>query len=289
MGLDELVYLLMRLLLAGLTSWSAIVTYAYAWQLSTGGSRRGIAAAGGVLLTAGAVLSVYDAIVNAFILRNQPIPAVNWMWLFAFDLPLPLWALLAVGAWRQRDRAEAALARQAVTDLLSGLLNRRGFFEHATGAIAQARRTGLPVSVAMFDIDRFKTINDGYGHDAGDVVLRQVSAALSSGQRTGDVLGRFGGEEFVLLIPGSDASQAAIIVERLRAAVRSGAPHPAGIPAVVTMSAGIAELDDEGDIDTSLNAALIGADTGLYEAKRIGRDRAVIARGSPEPLAVASA
>ncbi len=289
MGLEDLVYLSLRLLLACLSSLSAIVTFTYAWQCDAGGARRRIAAAGGVLLTVGAVLSVSDAIVNAFILRNEPIPAVSWVWLFAFDLLLPLWAFLLVGAWRQRDRAEAELARLAVTDLLTGLLNRRGFFEHATGAIAQARRARLPVAVAMFDIDRFKLINDGYGHDAGDAVLRQVAAALSADQRAGDVLGRFGGEEFVLLTPGSDASQAAITVERLRAAVRSAVLHPAGETASVTMSAGIATLPDQGEIVSSINTALIAADTGLYEAKRAGRDRAVIAAGNPEPLAISNA
>ena len=289
MGLEDLAYLSMRLLLACLSSLSAIVTFIYAWQLAAGGSRRWIAAAGGILLTVGAVLSVYDAIVNAFILLNQPILAVSWVWLFAFDLLLPLWAFLLVGAWRQRDRAEAALARLAVTDLLTGLLNRRGFVEHATSAIAQARRTRSPVAVAMFDIDRFKLINDGYGHDAGDAVLRQVAAALSADQRAGDVLGRFGGEEFVLLTPGSDASQAAITVERLRTAVRSAVLHPAGDTAAVTMSAGIAALADQGEIETSINTALIAADTGLYEAKRTGRDRAVIAAGGPEPLAISNA
>ncbi len=289
MGLEDLAYLSIRLLLACLSSLGAIVTFIYAWQLAAGGSRRWIAAAGGILLTVGAVLSVYDAIVNAFVLRDQPILVVSWVWLFAFDLLLPLWAFLLVGAWRQRDRAEAALARLAVTDLLTGLLNRRGFFEHANSAIAQARRSRVPVAVAMFDIDRFKLINDGYGHDAGDAVLRQVAAALSADQRAGDVLGRFGGEEFVLLTPGNDASQAAITVERLRAAVRSAVLHPAGKAASVTMSAGIAGLEDQGDVERSINTALIAADTGLYEAKRAGRDRAVIAAGGPEPMAISNA
>ena len=285
----------MRLLLACLASLSAGVTFIYAWQLSPSdaqrrsGARRWIAAAGGILLSVAAVLSVYDAIVNAFVLRDQPILVVSWVWLFAFDLLLPLWAFLLVGAWRQRDRAEAALARLAVTDLLTGLLNRRGFFEHANSAIAQARRSRVPVAVAMFDIDRFKLINDGYGHDAGDAVLRQVAAALSADQRAGDVLGRFGGEEFVLLTPGNDASQAAITVERLRAAVRSAVLHPAGKAASVTMSAGIAGLEDQGDVERSINTALIAADTGLYEAKRAGRDRAVIAAGGPEPMAISNA
>ena len=289
MGLEDLAYLSIRLLLACLSSLGAIVTFIYAWQLAAGGSRRWIAAAGGILLTVGAVLSVYDAIVNAFVLRDQPILVVSWVWLFAFDLLLPLWAFLLVGAWRQRDRAEAALARLAVTDLLTGLLNRRGFFEHATSAIAQARRSRVPVAVAMFDIDRFKLINDGYGHDAGDAVLRQVAEALSADQRAGDVLGRFGGEEFVLLTPGNDASQAALTVERLRAAVRSAVLHPAGETASVTMSAGIAGLSDQGDVESAINTALVAADTGLYEAKRTGRDRAVIAAGGPEPLAISNA
>lgn len=278
----DFAYLTMRLLLAALSSMSALVTFLYALRLSPHGTRWGVAMVGGVLLMAAATLSVVDALNNVLITPNDPIPLVSWLWLFSFDLLLPLWAVLLVRAWRQRDTAEESLARLAVTDLLTGVLNRRGFFEHAIGPIAHARRTQAPVSVVMFDIDRFKLINDGHGHDAGDVVLRHASRTLATHLRTGDVLGRIGGEEFALLLPGSDLEQAAATAERLRTAVQSGVLHPAGNGAVVTMSAGVAPLSDAGEIEVALLSALSSADSGLYDAKRGGRDRVVITTDSRE-------
>jgi len=204
-------------------------------------------------------------------------PPISWLWLFGFDLLLPVWAFMLLRAQRQRDQAQADLARLAVTDLLTGVLNRRGFLDQAHAAIARAWRTDETVVAAMLDIDRFKLINDGFGHDAGDVVLRGFSAELTRHLRAGDLLGRFGGEEFVIVLFGLAADDAAAAIDRLRAGIRDAVPHPAGPPALVTASAGVAELDRDRSAEAALMAALTRADAALYEAKQAGRDRVVVA------------
>jgi diguanylate cyclase (GGDEF)-like protein len=188
---------------------------------------------------------------------------------------------LLIHAWRQRDRAQASLERLTVTDPLTGALNRRGFFEQAVTAIAQARRRVMPAAVIMFDIDRFKTINDTHGHDAGDSVLRAFTAIISSGLRAGDLLGRLGGEEFALLLPASSPDQALATAERLRARVRTDVIHPGGTDQAVTASAGVAAIAGPDRPEVALAAALSAADAALFEAKRAGRDRAIIAASLP--------
>jgi diguanylate cyclase (GGDEF)-like protein len=129
----------------------------------------------------------------------------------------------------------------------------------------------------MFDVDRFKSINDGHGHPAGDVVLVGLADVLRGAARAGDIAGRLGGEEFALLCPGLDAAGAASVAERLRAALRAGVPHPAGGDAAVTASAGVAEIAVRDAPGAALDAALKAADAALYAAKDGGRDRVVIA------------
>lgn len=284
MSFDDAAYLSLRLLLGALSAVAAAMTLRYALNGRPTGWRLSVVTAGGLLLTFAAALSVWDGIKNGFIMANEPVPRISWMWLLGFDMLLPLWAFMLLRAWRARDEAEALLARLAVTDLLTNVLNRRGFHEQAHTTIAQARRTRTPVSVAMFDIDRFKSVNDGYGHDAGDAVLRGFAAILAEGVRAADVLGRIGGEEFALLMPGSTPEQALVLVERLRAAVRDGVVHPARDGRVLTVSAGIAAIPDMAEEESALAQALRSADEALYAAKDQGRDRALIAA----PAAIAA-
>lgn len=285
MSIDDAAYLSLRLLLGALSAVAAVMTVRYALRGPLHGGRLSVVAVGGLLLSFAAALSVFDGIKNGIILANEPIPRISWMWLLGFDMLLPLWAFLLLRAWRARDEAEALLARLAVTDLLTNVLNRRGFHEQAHTAIAQARRSRTPVSIAMFDIDRFKAVNDGFGHDAGDLVLRGFAAVLADGIRAADILGRLGGEEFGLVMPGSTPEQALVLVERLRAAVRDGVPHPAGDGRLLTVSAGIALVPDMAEEESALAQALRAADQALYAAKDQGRDRALIA--APAALAAA--
>ncbi len=282
----DAIYLLVRIALAALSLVAAAVTLRYTATARALGRRWRTAGIGGVLLTFAAVLSCHDAIDNVVLRPHDPITVASWLWLFGFDILLPVWALLLIHAWRQRDRAQVGLERLTVTDPLTGALNRRGFFEQANRAIVQARRGAVPAAVIMFDIDRFKTINDNHGHDAGDTVLREFTAIVGSGLRAGDLLGRLGGEEFALLVPASDSAQALATAERLRARVRSGVTHPGGAAGAVTMSAGVSAISMSDRPEAALAAALGAADAALFEAKRAGRDRAMIAGG---PAAIVSA
>lgn len=270
-------YFYVRLFLAIVTAISALLTLRYGLEMHGHIGRRTMAFAGAGLLSVDVVLSSYDAVYNGFLTPGMPIAIINWLWLFGFDLLLPIWAFLLLRTQRERDAGEAELARLAVTDLLTGVLNRRGFLDQAHAVIARARRGNEPVAVAMLDIDRFKTINDGFGHDAGDEVLKGFAAEAVRGLRAGDILGRFGGEEFVVLLPGVGAADAVPTIERLRNGIRTAVLHPAGGAAAVTVSAGIASLPGKRPADIELMESLTKADAALYEAKEAGRDRVALA------------
>jgi diguanylate cyclase (GGDEF)-like protein len=199
---------------------------------------------------------------------------------FLFDLPLPILALLLIAAWRGRDRALAELSRLSVTDELTGALNRRGFLERAATSIAQAQRSGLPAALIGFDIDHFKAINDGYGHGAGDEVLRNIAKVLLLAMRPGDLLGRLGGEEFAVLLYDSTVAAGVSIADRLRVEVRMSVAHPAGAGRQVTVSGGVASAHGAFESETALSLALTIADKALYAAKREGRDRIVAAQAA---------
>ena len=134
----------------------------------------------------------------------------------------------------------------------------------------RARRAGVPAAVLLLDIDHFKRVNDRYGHLAGDELLAATASTLVSHVRAGDVLGRFGGEEFVALLPGAGQEQACWIAERLRERVRVIAIPSLGAAATVTVSIGVAELGRDGN---ELFELLAAADAALYRAKQSGRDR----------------
>jgi diguanylate cyclase (GGDEF)-like protein len=168
------------------------------------------------------------------------------------------------------------VGRLAHVDALTGLSNRRAFEEALGREVARATRTGEPVSLALFDIDHFKAVNDTLGHQGGDEVLRTVATALAQACRDADLAARYGGEEFAVLLPSCGAGEAFRVTERLRAAV-------AGAVAV-TMSAGVAALPTHA---ASPDELLRKADDALYAAKRAGRDRTVRARARTSRHAVA--
>jgi diguanylate cyclase (GGDEF)-like protein len=166
----------------------------------------------------------------------------------------------------------------AVTDELTGVVNRRGFEEAAARALAVARRQGEPTCVALLDLDHFKAVNDTHGHFVGDGALKTVATALVEGVRAGDVVGRMGGEEFAVLLPATDLSWCAEIVERLRLKVEATSVEAARVPLRVTASFGVAPVTPD---DQSIHEALKHADQALYAAKRAGRNRVRVgARGA---------
>ena len=163
----------------------------------------------------------------------------------------------------------ARLAELATIDELTQLKNRRRFNEDLEHHVALSIRGGTPLSLVLLDVDRFKQYNDTFGHPAGDEVLRGVSATLRACVREHDMVARFGGEEFVVLLPSTDADTALAVAERLRAAIASRT-WPLG---AVTASFGVATADPSHPVSA---ASLVEqADQALYRAKRAGRDRVV--------------
>ena len=180
---------------------------------------------------------------------------------------------LELDATRNRlDQVTAELERsqaQARIDPLTGSVNRRGMEEIIRREISRARRTQTPFSVAILDIDHFKHVNDEHGHDVGDQALIHMVAVIRAGLRDTDVMCRYGGEEFAVVLPGANVQGALYVVDRLRVMVeKSRLPISSGA-LQICFSAGVAELAGDEDRD----ALLKRADTALYSAKRAGRNR----------------
>lgn len=175
---------------------------------------------------------------------------------------------------RHSDRLRACLeetAELAVVDPLTGLHNRRYMEEHLRTLVAQAVKSGRPLSLLIADIDHFKSVNDTWGHDAGDKVLRQVAQRFRQNIRSMDLACRFGGEEFVGIMPDLDLTRALQVGERLRASI-AGDVFVVGSerPILVTVSVGLATLEGWDDAPDNL---IKRADQALYAAKREGRNR----------------
>lgn len=173
--------------------------------------------------------------------------------------------------------ANAKLEQLASTDPLTGIGNRRKMTERINLELERSRRSGQPLSLLMVDIDHFKHVNDGYGHDAGDRVIVAVAQQLAGGMRSIDLASRIGGEEFVLLMPETDIDVARGAAERLRAQV--GALRVTcddGRPIALTISIGVTTIATDGAPDTA-SSLLLRADRALYRAKHAGRDRVMCA------------
>jgi len=175
----------------------------------------------------------------------------------------------------QLATANAKLGELAVTDALTGLCNRRALYEHLDREFNRSRRYGNPFAVLMIDIDHFKTVNDTWGHAAGDRVLVAVSSTLRETIRKTDVVGRYGGEEFVILAPETTLEAACVLGERLRARVEESTAALEQMPGG-TVSVGIA-CNENVSAETSEDLVQ-HADAALYEAKEGGRNRCVTVR-----------
>lgn len=167
-------------------------------------------------------------------------------------------------------RLFADAQRHATIDELTGVWNRRSFFENARREFQRSQRTLRPLTVLMFDVDHFKLVNDTYGHTAGDQVLRGVAERCRSQLRVIDIIGRYGGEEFAVALPETDIEAAEQIAERLRATVENTSFVTAQGSIALTISVGVAVY--EPDDQTTLDAVIDRADRALYLAKRSGRN-----------------
>ena len=174
---------------------------------------------------------------------------------------------------RQLERQRTELESLARRDSLTGLLNRREFVRQAELALAQAHRQGTALSLLMLDLDHFKNINDRFGHPAGDEVLQQVAGLMAAAVRQTDSVARFGGEEFVLLLPDTPAANAMHLAEKLRAQVADSPVPSVGV--AVTASIGLASMAPGQQV--SLDVLLQQADQAMYQAKRQGRNQTVAA------------
>ncbi len=167
----------------------------------------------------------------------------------------------------------AEVQTMATIDWLTNLYNRRHFFRVGEEEIARARRYDHPISVIMIDIDHFKLINDTHGHSVGDEVLSAIAKRILDGLRQSDIAGRYGGEEFAVVLPETDLpSAASIVAERLRDTIASRPIDTAEGPLSVTISVGVAGVDTARE---NLLDALTHADSGLYAAKHAGRNRVI--------------
>jgi diguanylate cyclase (GGDEF)-like protein len=230
-------------------------------------SRSAKLAAGNASLVAVEPVSAVDARINAYRRRL----------LFVAAITLAFAAGLATRLARPVARVLADLARltrQAQTDDLTNLANRRAFDERLDDEVDHARRLGTNIAFVLADIDNFKSINDTYGHQTGDEVLRRVGQALAEAVRELDLPGRYGGEEFALVLPGTNLSGARALAEKIRKNLEQLAVNaPDGTPFQITASFGAACYPAQSSVEELVSAA----DAALYEAKRSGKNRVVTA------------
>jgi diguanylate cyclase (GGDEF)-like protein len=187
-----------------------------------------------------------------------------------------------------KERLERAQRLNALTDPLTGALNRRALMARGARILARHDYDKAPLCLLLLDLDRFKALNDRFGHLGGDDVLTGVVGVVQNSMRPSDFLFRLGGEEFCCLLPHTQAVQGQVVAERIRAQVENAAFGVAGMTVKVTVSLGLASTEGSGyDID----ALIRRADVALYAAKRQGRNRVVVAEAgeTPKPAPVLSA
>lgn len=190
-------------------------------------------------------------------------------------LYLGIYALIVAGSLAfllmHKERSDEESSRLATTDPLTGVFNRRTFIELAEQELARSRRAGTPLSLMMLDLDHFKQVNDTYGHLTGDEVLVSFTRLIKDCVRRGDLIVRYGGEEFCVLLPGTPLAAGTALAERIRATTASSALTAK--PFKVTVSIGLTAYT--GDAVTALGDLLARSDEALYRAKNEGRDRVV--------------
>lgn len=255
-----------------------VVAAAFTLVISLLAWRRGNRAAGWFLLAWG-LLEAFTIATAASLLITDTEPPLLY-----FGLPLAMVAaaiLLALGTadrLREQRRALSDAEKRAQTDSLTGVLNRRSLLERLEAACARAQARDLPISLLFIDLDHFKAINDQFGHRAGDTCLIAVIEPIQAELRQSDVIGRYGGEEFVVILSSADANAAHAIAERIRRRVADLRVAGFGAPIQLTCSIGIAASDLLGIWGEQL---INSADEAVYAAKHGGRNQVQIAPPLP--------
>lgn len=280
---------LVLVLHAALVTWNPQAPLRLApWWLATlavaavGWWRPAVAAAllggGALCLTALAGLGQHDpATLTPQRLQVWLAAAVAWA------LSVWLWRLQTLVALRERQLREASqtleqhqrdLERLTRRDGLTGLFNRHTFTKLTEKELARARRLGTATSVLLIDLDFFKRVNDTHGHPAGDAVLKHVARVLSESVRTTDLVGRLGGEEFIVLLPATVSGAARILADKLRTRVQAQVPQWEGTPIPTTISIGLSAAAPTAGL--TFETLYAKADAALYEAKKGGRNRVCV-------------
>ena len=239
--------------------------------------RRGGNRAAGWFLIAWSLLCTFQIITAVRLLYTRADSAEGVLYYGLAPSMVAAAVLVALGVAdhvRQQSLALTDAERRAQTDPLTGVLNRRSLIERLDGACARARARNLPISVLFIDLDHFKHINDTFGHAAGDACLAGIIPPISAELRQSDVIGRYGGEEFVVILSGADAAAAHPIAERICRRVADIRIEGFGGPIGVTCSIGVAASDRLGVWGQHLIAH---ADTAVYAAKRSGRNQVQVA------------
>ena len=211
--------------------------------------------------------------------RGNPFSDSVWMTVFAIELVLYAVGTVFVIFMLVSERTVSAHKTAASMDPLTGMFNRRGFAEACARVIEREAKAGRPVTVMILDIDHFKSINDRFGHPAGDEILKLFSAVVVNSLRISDLSGRIGGEEFAALLPCA-LEEGVIVAERVRETFESSGIVDETGPVDTTVSIGVAG----GPAGTELEVLLAAADTALYQAKRGGRNRVEAAEELPLSL-----
>jgi diguanylate cyclase (GGDEF)-like protein len=212
------------------------------------------------------------AVATCFAEQVSELPSIGWLGIIHF-----IGLIYAAGSatclvTMLKDRTEIKHRADALIDPMTGLPNRRGFMDQAQRMLDRNTRDGTSFSLLAFDLDRFKKINDTFGHPTGDHVLRIFADVVSRVARPGDLAGRIGGEEFLLALPGASQDAAVAVGGRIRGAFQNDAKFVNGQPVAATVSVGVATAPEHG---VDLAEVIASADGALYRAKDSGRNRVV--------------
>jgi len=226
---------------------------------------------GTLYLTVGSIMiSILITFLISTLFGNNPGISGYSLALFIPAIIASFASYITLSLYFELEQSRQEIHTLANTDDLTQVFNRRHFFHLAERELERSRRNGHALAIILFDIDDFKRVNDDHGHLAGDFVLRETCQACKNIVRPYDVFARFGGEEFIFLLPDTDEERAKAIAERLRYLIFERAVTYNGVNVQITISVGIAVFDPRKD---SLDDIISRADSALYRAKRMGKNR----------------